>query len=103
MITGHRYQSQTLMDTSVLNKQLTESLWMVTSLYQHLCYHLIAISSHNIIIISNISFNIIINTIMFNIMADITISLCLLKSHVTMTCVHATNTGWLPPNNATTT
>ena len=38
---------------------------------------------------------------MFNIIADVTISLCLLTSHVTMTCVNATNTGWLPPNNAT--
>ena len=39
---------------------------------------------------------------MFNIIADITISLHLLTSHVTMTCVNTTNTGWLPPHNATT-
>ena len=38
---------------------------------------------------------------MFNIIAYITISLCLLTLHVTMTCVNATNTGWLPPHNAT--
>ena len=39
---------------------------------------------------------------MFNIIAYITISLCLLTSHVTMTCVKVTNTGWQPPHNATT-
>ena len=68
----------------------------IASLY----YHLIAISYHNIII--NVSINIIINTIMFNIIAYITISLCLLTSHMTMTCLNATNTGWLPPHNTTT-
>ena len=68
----------------------------ITSLY----YHLIAISYPNIII--NISINVIINIIMFNIIAYITISLCLLTSHVTMTYVNATNTGWLPPHNDTT-
>ena len=39
---------------------------------------------------------------MFNIIANITISVCFLKSHVTITCVNATNTDWLSPNNATT-
>ena len=43
---------------------------------------------------------------MFNIMAYITVSLCLLTSHVAMTCVNGANTGchtgWLPPHNATT-
>ena len=67
-----------------------------------LCYHFITTSYHNIIIISNISINILINIIMFNIIAYITISLCFLTSHVTTTCVNTTNTGWLHPHNATT-
>ena len=93
------YSIQVTGYTSVLKTIIIVSIdgnISITSLY----YHLITISYHNIII--SISINIIINIILFNIIAYITISLCLLTSHVTMTCVNVTNTGWLPPHSAKT-
>ena len=66
-----------------------------------LCYHPIAISCHNIIILTNISINIIINIIMFN-YNHIFHYIIIIISYVTVTCAHAIIIGWLSPHNART-
>ena len=88
---GYRLQVTGYTCTSVLKTIIIVRIDCNISITSITNYHLITISYHNIIII--ISITIIINIIMFNIIAYITISLCLLTSYVTMTYVNATNTG----------
>ena len=78
----------------IQSSQHTSRLQVTGTTHRHLCIK-------KTIIIVSIDGYISITSFMFNIIADITIPLCLLTSHVTTTCVNATNTGWLPPHNAT--